>query len=91
MSEEKLRVVAVAIRDKEGKIYTLPAPARHHNVIHKMARDGLETMGPDIEQGFLLSDGQFCRRRAAKFIAAEAGQLLPRAMDLDELFSEDVW
>ena len=87
----QLRVVAVAIRDEKGVIHTQPAPARHHDVIRMMSREGLRVMGPDIEQGFLLSDGRFCRRKPAKRIAERAGQLLPRAMNLAELFSEDVW
>ena len=91
MSDEGLRVVAVAVRDEKGEIHTLPAPARHHDVIREMAHKDIRTMGPDIEQGFLLSDGRFCRRKPAKRIAENAGQLLPRASKLAELFSEDVW
>lgn len=88
---KELRVVAVAILDENKVIHTLPAPARHHNVIREMARKDLRVMGPDIEQGFLLSDGRFCRRKPAKLIVKNAGQLLPRASKLAELFSEDVW
>lgn len=91
VSEEQLRVVAVAVRDEKGEVHTLPAPARHHDVVHAMSESGLRVMGPDIEQGFLLSDGRFCRRKPAKRIAEKAGQLLPRAMDLAELLSDDVW
>ena len=90
-NEDQLRVVAVAVRDEKGEVHTLPAPARHHDVIREMASRDLRTMGPDIEQGFLLSDGRFCRRKPAKRIAEKAGQLLPRASKLMELFSEDVW
>jgi hypothetical protein len=43
------------------------------------------------ETGFLLNTGQFARRVPAKRIATKAGQLLPRAMNLRELYSEDVW
>lgn len=89
--ERKLRIVAVAVRDEKGVIHTLPAPARHHDVVREMHDKGLRNMGPDIEQGFLLSDGRFCRRKPAKRIAERAGQLLPRASKLAELFSEDVW
>ncbi len=91
MSDDGLRVVAVAVRDEKGEIHTLPSPARHHDVIREMARKDIRTAGPDIEQGFLLSDGRFCRRKPAKHIAEKAGQLLPRASKLAELFSEDVW
>ncbi len=90
-NQERLRVVAVAIRDENGGVHTLPAPARHHDVNREMASKDIRTTGPDIEQGFLLSDGRFCRRKPAKYIAEKAGQLLPRASKLAELFSEDVW
>lgn len=90
-NEQQLRVVAVAVLDENKQVHTLPAPARHHDVIRMMAGKDLRVTGPDVEQGFLLSDGRFCRRKPAKRIAKKAGQLLPRAMDLAELFSEDVW
>jgi hypothetical protein len=86
-----LRVVAAAVLDERGEVHSLPAPARHCDVIRAMSEKGLRAMGPDIEQGFLLSDGRFCRRKPAKRIARAAGQLLPRASKLEELFSEDVW
>lgn len=85
-----LLVVAAAILDDDGIIYSVPAPGRHHDVISLMADAGIET--PILgEQGFLLSDGRFARRTAAKDVARKAGQLLERASKLKELFSEDVW
>jgi hypothetical protein len=89
--DTNLRVVAVAIHTPDGLVFTKEAPARHHDVIRLMTGKGIETMGSDVAQGFLLSDGRFCRRKPAKLIARKANQLLPRACDLEELFSEDVW
>jgi hypothetical protein len=86
-----LRVVAAAVRTDEGLVHTLPRPARHHDVVRLLAESFDHPGRGTDEQGFLLSDGSFCRRRRARFVAEEAGQLLPRASDLAELYSEDVW
>jgi hypothetical protein len=90
MSVEVLKVVAAAIRDIDGEVFSVPAPGRHCDVIRLMAEKGRKCPPLDC-QGFLLSDGRFCRRKPAKFIAERAGQLLERASKLAELFSEDVW
>jgi hypothetical protein len=89
--EEKnqLRVVSVAILTEDGLIHSLPAPNRHFNVMHLLA-DRYKDIGFDA-QGFLLSNGKFCRRKPAKRIAEKAGQLIARASNLSELYSEDVW
>lgn len=95
VKREDLRVVAVAIKTLDGVVHTLPPPARHHDVIHALARAGMsqiEHCGPmEDSQGFLLNNGQFCRRAPAKLIAERGGQLIKRAMNLHELYSEDVW
>lgn len=85
-----LRVVAAAICSN-GKVYSLPPPARHHNVLRYMAKLGAMPKNCCGTQGFLLNDGRFCTRPSAKKIAKKAGQLLPRAMNLKDLYSEDVW
>jgi len=41
-------------------------------------------------QGFLLSDGRFCRRKAAAGIAIKAGQIDELKWPPD-LYSEDLW
>jgi len=88
MSE--LSVVAVAIEDRDGRVYQLPKPNRHHNVIKLMVNDGCKT--PIIgEQGFILSNGRFANRIEAKFVAINADQLLERASKTHRLFSECVW
>lgn len=87
---EQLKVVAAAIIDTDGTVFSVPPPGRHHNVIHKMADAG-RPCPPIDNQGFLLSDGRFARRKPAKRVARKAGQLLPNASKLDILFSEDVW
>lgn len=85
-----LRVEAAAILDHDGTVYSVPRPGRHHDVIRLMAGIGCPTPITGA-QGFLLSNGKFCGRIPAKFLAKEAGQLLAGASTRKELFSEDVW
>lgn len=89
---EMLRVVAAAIRDDEGKVWSLPAPARHYQVIRFMRESGYVggVNGPD-QQGFLLSDGRFARRKAAGPVARKAGQLKDGKLIGSVLTSEDLW
>lgn len=85
-----LRVVAVALYDDETRVtYSMGAPARHHEVINALGGMGIKTHG--WEQGFLLSDGRFARRKAALLIAREAKQVLRETAPAHGLFSEDVW
>lgn len=70
-----------------GEVYSLPRPARHHDVAHWLsgrgARGGV--------QGFVTSKGRFVGRREAMRIAEKAGQLRGEPYVIGELFSEDVW
>lgn len=86
---DPVRVVATAILDKDGNPVSLPPPARHHTIIHLLAERGEPTpiMG---EQGFMLSDGTFCRRRRAGMIAIKAGQIAKLRWP-PYLYSEDLW
>ncbi len=84
------RVVAAAIRSEAtGEVFSLPPPARHHSVIALMA----DRFDQRDEQGFLLSDGRFARRKAAYVVAVYAGQLVDGDGTAPQhgLFSEDLW
>lgn len=83
----KRYIYAVAIKSDEGHVYNLVAPARHHDVIAVMKEGGAKPK----EQGFLDDQGRFVGREEARKIAEEAGQLLDRAIQSSDLFSEDVW
>jgi len=89
----KERVVAAAVRH-EGMTFSMLPPARHGECILLMlaCRSDIDrnTTGAE-EQGFVTSANRFVDRVEAKRIAAEADQLIFRAMNLPELFSEDVW
>lgn len=88
-----MRIAAAAIM-KGGQVYSLPPPARHHDVLRYMSTLGLRQEGND-EQGFLTECGEFVRRKPAMMIAEHAGQLKrkqgPGTYQGPELFSEDLW
>jgi len=91
MSDNYPRVIAAAIVGYDGEPVSLPAPARHHDVIRHMA-DVLGHPTPIIGvQGFMLSDGTFAHRIRARLLAELHGQLIERAGKTRELYSEDVW
>ena len=91
MTREDLRVVSVAIKLRDV-VYSLPPPARHHDVIRDMrVRHGIvEDQNAEWEQGFLLNDGRFARRVAAGAIAVGNGQIAALKWP-PNLYSEDLW
>ena len=82
-------IIAVAIRDDDGRVWSLPQPARHSDVLREMrlwGKEGSYLLG----QGFLTSEGDWVGREEAARIAKAAGQVHvlehpPR------LYSEDLW
>ncbi len=95
-AEEETRdplITHVAIRF-QGKVWSLPPPNRHHDVIRLIVREtGVKHVDArDDDQGFLIDGGDFCRRAPALRIAKECGQLKPgRSGVSGKLYSEDVW
>lgn len=89
-----LKVISVALLHvPSSMVHALPAPNRHHNLINALAEAGVDRKYiADCEQGFLLSDGRFARRKPALIIAERASQIVkgPTA-PAHGLFSEDVW
>lgn len=88
------RIVAVACRfvgpltdSPAGRITltaSLPAPARHHDILW-----GLGRVQPQ-DQGFLTDRGRFVDRAAAAEIARAAGQA-QALIAPPHLYSEDLW
>jgi hypothetical protein len=75
------------------KLYALPRPNRHHDVIKLIYE---ETGLPVLKnwQGFLTDEGKFVGRQEALKIASSAGQvgvLRPKTSPAYILFSEDIW
>lgn len=75
----------------DGKIWSVPAPGRHHHVIRLMADAGL---GPEAQrhQGFMTDTGRYVDRREGLKIAEAANQIIRRTGNADDqLYSEDLW
>lgn len=87
------KIVAAACK-RWNLIFSLPRPARHHNVLWAMDADGYD---PDemaqAEQGFTTSEGRFVGREEALLLAIENGQVPPDVAKnrSKQLFSEDLW
>jgi len=88
------KITHVAIRF-QGKIWSLPAPNRHNDVIRLIVREtGVKYVDArDDDQGFLIDGELWCRRKPALRIALAAGQCKPDTLGpkLGALYSEDVW
>ncbi|MBY0559898.1 hypothetical protein [Hyphomicrobium sp.] len=85
-----MKIVAAALKS-QGLILSMPAPARHSDIISAMHFGGtspLEIAG--CIQGFLTDKGTFVDRERAALIAFEAEQFMPRRLPC-ELYSEDLW
>lgn len=86
------RITHVAVH-YDGRVWSLPAPNRHHDVIRHIASetgDGIQ--GPNA-QGFVDDAGRFLRRAQAYLLAARNGQLKrrPGGYQGTDLYSEDLW
>lgn len=82
-------VVAAALRCEEV-VFSMPQPARHHDLLHKVNLMGIERSHYQLEQGFLLSDGSFATRGEAAEVAIAAGQVKHRNL-CTPFSSEDLW
>lgn len=84
-------IMGVAIQ-YDGKIYSLPAPNRHHHVIRMIAAEnGVGIAGPDV-QGFYDTNNLFMTREEALDAAILWGQLKQGTIIKgNRLFSEDLW
>lgn len=86
-------ITHVAIRFG-GKIYSLPKPNRHHDVIRKIVEEtGADHVdGSEDDQGFLDESGRYLRRSQALVSALMNDQVKdPDGIRCGKLFSEDVW
>lgn len=78
-----------AIKDNNGKVWTLPRPNRHHHIIRYMYANGMSGSFMD-GQGFILEDDTFVSREEAAKIALDCGQVETLKAPPD-LYSEDLW
>lgn len=84
---------------RDGEIWTLPRPARHHNILWAMYDVDNNTNPserPTIipargTQGFVTEDGTFLGRVQAAQQAKVCGQLKKELHAPPNLYSEDLW
>lgn len=85
--DKPLRVVAAACH-LNGLTYSIPAPARHHDILLLMPAPERHL----CKQGFLLSDGRFIEREGARAVAIDQKQVKDMSLlHSRDLFSEDLW
>lgn len=82
-------ITGVAILHQDGRLWALPAPARHGQLF---ALAAFQNADPEpCTQGFTTSWGAFVDRERARTIAESEGQVKPTARPGPLLFSEDIW
>ena len=72
-----------------GMTFSMPAPARHHDILETMSTLGILN-GYEI-QGFLDHRGIFLNRKAAMISAQRWGQVTDESEIDGELYSEHLW
>jgi hypothetical protein len=82
-------IVAAAIKI-DGRVYGLPAPARHHDIIHMLAERGFKTPIKGV-QGFIDDDLGFMERVPARLRVIDEKQKIREPSLTRELFSENLW
>lgn len=89
MTDAKLRIVSAAL-NFDGLILSMPAPARHSDLIRAVDEYCLCLSVRQENQGFLDAGGHFLTREEALKRAYETGQL-DKSDHPRHLFSEDLW
>ena len=88
-------IVAAAIRrNMDGLVYSLPAPARHHDIIRYTKDLTSEPVSGRDTQGFIAVDQRgvrFVGRMEARDIALHIAKQITTPSHPTELFSEDLW
>ena len=84
-------ITHVAIKSKvNGKVFSLPCPKRHHDVISLMVKAREPTPISTLGQGFLDDQGNFMDRLQAGTYAVACRQIA-RLKWPPYLYSEDLW
>ena len=84
----RTRIIASAIQNKDGTIWCVLKPGRHHHCIAFMAEHGANKQ--EHRQGFLTNHYRFIGREEAHALAQQNGQATNPAHGY-HLFSEDLW
>jgi hypothetical protein len=82
----KLKVKVPAIREKgTKKVIGAPSPAYSHEELELKEKRGKK----EDKRGFLLSNGEFAKRKEAAKVAEKAGQI-PKKAGIKKLHSHDL-
>lgn len=82
----------VACKDREGRVWSMPAPFRHHHVLRVMHDHGTRCAEDNhYSQGFLDASGRYLHRKAAFVNAHLNGQIKNGEIIGGVLTSEDLW
>lgn len=86
------RIAAAAIKHGDGRVFQLPPPKRHTDVMCLMIDQDSWYDEEKQTQGFVTDLGRFVTREEALPIAQDAGQIIRRCGgDHYMLTSEGVW
>jgi hypothetical protein len=81
-------MIKAAAIEQGGKVWSLPAPARHHHLIVLIVTETGQRV--DGRQGFLDHEGNFLTREEALVEALKCRQV-KEISGKKKLFSEDLW
>jgi hypothetical protein len=88
LGEGREHIIAAAHLGENGRIHSLPPPARHGATLRLLPRPEQRS----ANSGFITNTGRFLEREEAHVVAAAAGQILYRCGgDERRLFSENLW
>ena len=82
-------VTGVALLSEDGRMWALPATARHCHLFALAAFQGVDA--EPCTQGFTTSAGRFVDRKTAYRVAAIAKRPMTALRASGELYSEDLW
>lgn len=85
-----VKILCVAVIDGNGKVWSLPPPARHHDVIRAIHKAGAPFVQDPKLQGFIESSGRFVGRIEGALVALASGQIEALKWP-PNLYSEDLW
>ena len=89
---KNMQIKQCALRRENGEIFTLPRPNRHFKLIQEVVKLGWKIPITQDQQGFLLEDNTWIRRKAAYAWALRSGQVKrENVISKGTLLSEDLW
>ena len=88
-SADQELIVCAAI-SQNGKVHSLPAPARHIDILSDMAARGIRPLVISV-QGYITTYGRFVDRVEAFPLARKGGQIKHGPKGPPDLYTDDLW